>query len=307
MSMLAIGTVGLDYIETPDLSASGVLGGTLTFIALAARHFSSRIGLVAVIGRDFSDEHWAWFRDPAFDRSGVQIEKNLDTFAWGARYDATLNDRVTLYTHINALEAFEPRVPEAYRGPGVVALGNLDPNNQLKTLNQLSPSAYIVCDTMNLWMNTALEQVHEVIARVDCLIINDSEARQLGESSNLISAAHRILGMGPRVLVIKKAEHGAQLFAEGGVFCVPAVPLASIVDPTGAGDAFLGGFAGSLSAAGSHGFEALQRAVVYGTVMASFCVEELGPGRLSQVEAAEIRERCAILKVMMEFPDMGGQ
>ena len=306
MSMLAVGTVGLDYIETPDLSASGVLGGTLTFIALAARHFSSRIGLVTVIGRDFSDEHWAWFADPVFDRDGIQIEKNLDTFAWGARYDATLNERVTLYTHINALEAFEPTVPEAYRGPGVVALGNIDPTNQLKTLNQLSPSSYIVCDTMNLWMDTVMEKVHEVLARVDCLIVNDSEARQLGESSNLITAARRILGMGPRVLVIKKAEHGAQLFAEGRVFAVPAVPLASIVDPTGAGDAFLGGFAGSLSAARSHDFGALQRAAIYGTVMASFCVEKLGPERLSHVEAAEIRERCATLKAMMEFPDMDG-
>lgn len=306
MSLLAVGTVGLDYIETPDLKASGVLGGTLTFIALAARHFASRIGLVTVIGRDFSDEHMAWFEDPAFDHEGVQVEKSLDTFAWGARYDATLNKRVTLYTHINALEAFSPYVPEAYRNTNVVALGNLDPKNQLKTLNQLPESAYIVCDTMNLWMNTAMNLVHQVVRRVDCLIVNDSEARQLGESPHLITAAHRILKMGPQVLVIKKAEHGAQLFAEGNIFAVPAVPLVSIVDPTGAGDAFLGGFAGSLSKEAVINFSALRRAVVYGSVLASFCVEKIGPERLRDVDAGAIQTRCATLKAMMDFPDLDG-
>lgn len=304
MSLLAVGTIGLDYIETPNLKASDVLGGTLTYIALAARHFASRIGLLAIVGRDFTDEHRDWFDDPGFDLEGLQVESHLDTFAWGGRYDDTLNERVTLYTHLNALEAFSPRVPEAYRRSRVVALGNLDPGNQLKTLEQVSDLAYVVCDTMNLWMDTAMASVHQVLKRVDSLIINDSEARQLGESSNLIEAAGRILELGPNVLVIKKAEHGAQLFAKENIFAVPAVPLKSIKDPTGAGDAFLGGFAGSLTGASTIDFEALKRAVVYGSVMASFCVEDIGPERFRTIDSAAIASRASTLKAMTGFPDL---
>ena len=304
MSMLAVGTIGIDYIETPDVKASDVLGGTLTFIALAARHFAPRIGLVAIVGRDFTADHRAWFEDSAFDLTGLQVDQDLDTFAWGARYDATLNERVTLYTHLNALESFAPQVPKSFRDSRIVALGNLDPGNQLKTLRQLSDSTYVVCDTMNLWMNTALALVHNVIERVDCLIVNDSEARQLGQSSNLIMAANQILQMGPRVLVIKKAEHGAQLFAEDKIFAIPAVPLPSLQDPTGAGDAFLGGFAGSLSRESIVDLSALKRAAVYGSVMASFCVESIGPERLRDVDSEAIDSRCATLKAMMDFPSL---
>ena len=304
MSLLAVGTIGLDYIETPSFKAADVLGGTLTYIALAARHFANRIGLLAVVGRDFTDEHKRWFDDPAFDHEGLQVESNLNTFAWGGRYDDTLNERVTLYTHLNALEAFDPRVPEAYRSTRIVALGNLDPMNQLKTLDQVSDSAYVVCDTMNLWLDTAMASVHMVLKRVDCLIINDSEARQLGESPNLIRAAGRILELGPKVLVIKKAEHGAQLFAKEKIFAIPAVPLSSIKDPTGAGDAFLGGFAGSLSGESEIDFEALKRAVVFGSVMASFCVEDIGPERFRTIDSAAIHARSSTLKTMAAFPDL---
>ena len=304
MSLLAVGTIGLDHIETPELEASGVLGGTLTYIAHAALPFAPRIALVGIVGRDFSEEHWAWFEAPEFETTGLQIDHERDTFAWGARYDATLNERVTLFTHLNALEVFSPRVPESYQSNAVVALGNLNPGNQLKTLEQLSNPRYVVCDTMNLWMDTALALVHKVLERVDCLIINQSEARQLANTANLIDAAHRIRNMGPEVLVIKKAEHGAQLFIGEFTFAIPAVPLAAIADPTGAGDAFLGGFAGSLAREPSVDLSALKRATILGSVMASFCVEQVGPTGLSNVSSQQIAHRVEILRSIVEFPDL---
>lgn len=291
MSVLAIGTVAFDVIETPFKSAEQVLGGSATYITLAARYFTDPVRLVAVVGGDFSASYLDTLRDNGIDLDGLVVNSNGKTFAWGGRYHYDLNQRDTLFTHLNVLATFDPVVPAPYRDSRIVCLGNLDPSTQSQVLDQMDEPDLVVCDTMNFWIENTPERLRETLRRIDCLIINDSEARELAEEPNLIVAARLIRAMGPRILIIKKGEHGAMLFIDGVVFVAPAYPLEDIQDPTGAGDAFMGGFAGYLSREGHLDTDALKRAVIYGSTMASFCVERFGPERLLTLTEDAINTR----------------
>ena len=291
MSILAIGTVAFDVIETPFKSAEQVLGGSATYITLAARYFTNPVRLVAVVGGDFPESYVNVLRNHGIDLGGLEVDAEGKTFAWGGRYQYDLNQRDTLYTHLNVLETFDPVVPEAYRKSRIVCLGNLDPDIQRRVLDQMDAPDLVVCDTMNFWIESTPQSLRQLLKRIDCLIINDSEARELSEEPNLIVAARLIRAMGPRILVIKKGEHGAMLFIDDVVFVAPAYPLEDIQDPTGAGDVFMGGFAGCLAREDRIDTESLKRAMIYGSVMASFSVERFGPERLLDLKEEEINAR----------------
>ncbi len=302
MSILAIGTVAFDVIETPFKSAEQVLGGSATYITLAARYFTDPVRLVAVVGNDFPESYINILRDQGVDLGGLEVDAEGKTFAWGGRYHYDLNQRDTLYTHLNVLETFDPVVPEAYRKSRVVCLGNLDPDIQRRVLDQMDGPELVVCDTMNFWIENTPQSLRMLLKRIDCLIINDSEARELAEEPNLIVAARLIRAMGPRVLVIKKGEHGAMLFIDDVVFVAPAYPLEDIQDPTGAGDVFMGGFAGYIAREEHINTEALKRAVIYGSAMASFSVERFGPDRLLDLTEEEINTRLDAFRDLSTIP-----
>lgn len=309
MSILAIGTVAFDVIETPFKSAEQVLGGSATYITLAARYFTDPVRLVAVVGGDFPEAYVDVLKRQGVDLDGLEVEPDGKTFAWGGRYHYDLNQRDTLFTDLNVLETFEPVVPPAYRNSRIVCLGNLEPTIQRRVLDQIDQPDLVVCDTMNFWIENTPESLRETLQRIDCLIINDSEARELADEPNLIIAARRIRAMGPRILVIKKGEHGAMLFLDDVIFSAPAYPLEDIQDPTGAGDGFMGGFAGYLAREGRYDAEALKRAVIYGSAMASFVVERFGPERLLELTEEEINTRlqafCAISAIPTIAPLVG--
>ncbi|MDX1548398.1 MAG: PfkB family carbohydrate kinase, partial [Rhodothermales bacterium] len=250
MSILAIGTVAFDTIETPFETVPRVLGGSATYITLAARYFCQPVRLVAVVGQDFPEDYLATLRDGGIDLGGLVVDDEGKTFAWGGRYHYDLNDRDTLFTDLNVLEHFEPVVPEGFRDSRIVCLGNLDPTIQRRVLDQVDAPDLVVCDTMNFWIEHTPESLRETLRCIDCLIINDAEARELAGEANLVRAARTIRAMGPQILIIKKGEHGAMLFLDDCVFAAPAYPLEDIQDPTGAGDTFMGGFAGYLARAG---------------------------------------------------------
>ena len=302
MSILAIGTVAFDVIETPFKSAEQVLGGSATYITLAARYFTDPVRLVAVVGGDFPGAYVEILDEQGIDLEGLDVEPEGKTFAWGGRYHYDLNQRDTLYTHLNVLETFDPVVPEAYRRSRIVCLGNLDPDIQRRVLDQMDEPALVVCDTMNFWIENTPQSLRKMLQRIDCLIINDSEARELAEEPNLIVAARKIRAMGPRILVIKKGEHGAMLFIDNIVFVAPAYPLEDIQDPTGAGDVFMGGFAGYLASQDRIDTEALKRAVIYGSAMASFSVERFGPDRLLDLTQEEINTRLDAFRDLSAIP-----
>ena len=302
MSVLAIGTVAFDEIETPFKSAEQVLGGSATYITLAARYFCNPVRLVAVVGGDFPRAYLDTLDDNGVDLDGLVVDPEGKTFAWGGRYHYDLNQRDTLFTHLNVLESFDPVVPEAYRGSRIVCLGNLDPSIQRRVLDQMDGPDLVVCDTMNFWIEHTPASLRETLKRIDCLIINDSEARELAEEPNLILAARRIREMGPRILVIKKGEHGAMLFLDDVVFVAPAYPLEDIQDPTGAGDAFMGGFAGYLAREGRIDADALKCAVIYGSAMASFVVERFGPERLLALNEETINDRLQAFQDLSAIP-----
>lgn len=291
MSILAIGTVAFDAIETPFGAVSQVLGGSATYITLAARYFTDPVRLVAVVGNDFPQEYLDTLVASGVDTEGLAVDPEGKTFAWGGRYHYDLNDRDTLYTDLNVLETFDPVVPERYRDSRIVCLGNLDPTTQRSVLDQVDRPELIVCDTMNFWIEHTPDSLRETLKVIDCLIINDAEARELAEEPNLIKAARRIRAMGPRILIIKKGEHGAMLFDDEIVFVAPAYPLEDLQDPTGAGDTFMGGFAGYLACQSTIDSDALKRAVIYGSAMASFVVEAFGPERLLNLTDDEIYAR----------------
>ncbi len=303
MSILAVGTVGLDSVETPSGSATGVLGGSVPFIVLAARYFCEPVRLVAVVGGDFPPQYLDVLRRSGVDLEGLEHNPEGRTFAWEGRYHENMNDRDTLATHLNVLATFSPVLPAHYRRSSIVCLGNLDPRVQLEILNQVERPDLTICDTMNFWIRETPETLRSVLGRVDCLIINESEARQLSGEHNLIRAATAVMRMGPQILVLKKGEHGALLFYGDRVFSAPAVPLAEIVDPTGAGDAFAGGFSGQLSREARLDFDAFKRAVVYGTVFASFCVESFGPDRLLHLSEADIEGRAQQVREVAALPE----
>lgn len=302
MSILAVGTVALDSIETPFGAADNVLGGSATYITLAARYFSEDVRLVGVIGGDFPAPYLERLRESGVDLRGLEIDPEGKTFYWAGRYHYDLNQRDTLATHLNVLETFDPVVPEAYRNSRIVCLGNLEPTIQRRVLEQMDRPELVVCDTMNFWIEHTPERLRETLRVVDCLIINDAEARQLAGEANLVRAARIIREMGPQILIIKKGEHGALLFTDGIIFSAPAFPLESIQDPTGAGDTFAGGFAGYLARESRIDADSLKRAVIYGSAMASFSVERFGPERLFELTDEVIHARVEAFRDLATIP-----
>lgn len=291
MSILTVGSVAYDGLETPTGKRDRILGGAATYISMAASYLSNNVRLVGVVGNDFADEDMNRLKARNIDLEGLQVDNSGKCFFWRGKYHENLNERDTLETQLNVFEHFDPIIPESYQNSDVVALGNIVPALQGKVLDQVKAPKYIVMDTMNLWIDIAREDLMKTIARVDMLIINDGEARQITGESNLIVAANQIREMGPRHLIIKKGEHGALLFTENDRFSAPAFPLNIINDPTGAGDCFLGGFVGWLDKQESLDPQVIRQAVIFGSVLASFCVENFGPESLYDLKEEAIYER----------------
>lgn len=303
MDIVAVGTVALDNIETPFGSARNVLGGSATFISLSARFLCNTVGLSAVVGGDFPDRYRQVFVDRNIDLEGLDTIADGKTFFWEGRYHYDLNDRDTLATHLNVLTDFDPVLPEAYRDARLLCLGNLDPKIHESVLRQVRRPELVICDTMNYWIENTPDDLRRMLKDVDCFIINDSEARQLANEPNLVKAARTIRELGPRILIIKKGEHGALLFFENHVFSAPAYPLEEIYDPTGAGDAFMGGFAGYLASEESRDLDALKAAVIFGSTTASYTVEKFGPERLLELTSEDIDDRVADFRRLSQIPE----
>lgn len=292
MSLLCVGSVAFDAIETPFGKTDKIVGGAGTYISLASSYFASDVKLVSVVGDDFPAETIAGFNKRGINTEGLQIKEGEKSFFWSGKYHNDLNSRDTLVTELNVLADFDPVIPESYQGVEYLMLGNLSPDVQLKVIERLEKRPkFIALDTMNFWMDIAMDDLKKVITRVDALIINDEEARQFSGEYSLVKAAKFILKMGLKYLVIKKGEHGALLFHENHVFFAPALPLEDVFDPTGAGDTFAGGFMGYVAQTGDLGFENLKRAVIYGSAMASFCVEKFGTERIEHLEKPEVVQR----------------
>ncbi len=301
MGLLIVGSVALDSVETPFDKIEDALGGSATYISLAASYFTAPIHLIGVVGDDFSKDYIKLLEDHGIDLTGLQIIEGGKTFRWGGKYHYDLNVRDTLFTELGVFENFDPKIPDKERNDRFVLLGNIHPALQLNVLSQINENAFTVCDTMNLWIETAREQLDEVVRQVDVLIINDSEARLMTDESNLIIAARKIMEMGPEYLIIKKGEHGALLFGEGQVFSAPAYPLEHIFDPTGAGDSFAGGFTGYLHNTGDLSFDNIKRAVVYGSAVASFCVGKFSTKGLEDLDMLQIKDRFREFKKLAFF------
>ena len=290
--LLVVGTMAYDAIETPYDKVDRILGGAATYIALASSKFNIDCGLVSVIGDDFDESDLNMLRNLEIDLAGVEQVAGGKSFFWSGRYHDNMNSRTTLDTQLNVLENFTPNVPDKYRSAEVMMIGNLHPGVQLTALNQMTGKPkFVVLDTMNFWMDHFLETLNEVIAKVDLITINDEEARQLSGEHSLVRAAEKIHAMGPKYVIIKKGEHGAMLFGEGKVFIAPAFPIQQVVDPTGAGDSFAGGISGILANADTIDFETLKRGIIYGSVLASFTVEQFGVKALLEGSSELINER----------------
>ena len=302
MSLLVVGSLAYDSIETPFGKADKIVGGAATYISLSASFFHSPIYLVSVIGEDFSPEMWQEFKNRNIDTEGVEIRKGEKSFFWAGKYGLDLNTRETLKTELNVLADFDPKVPEGKRNPDYVLLGNLDPKVQRRVIEQLQEKPKLIAmDTMNFWIENFRDEVEKTISLVDVLIINDEEARLLAEDYSLARAASKILQMGPKYVVIKKGEHGALFFYDKNVFFAPALPLEEVFDPTGAGDSFAGGFIGYMAKTDDTSPENMKNAVIYGSVIASFCVEEFGPSRLLKLSEMEINERYKAFNALTSF------
>lgn len=302
MSLLVVGTVAFDDIETPFGRAEKVVGGAATYIALAASYYTKNINIVSVVGDDFPVEDLDDLRARGVDLDGLQVKEGEKSFFWAGRYHDNMNDRDTLDTQLNVLADFDPVLPEPYKNAEYVMLGNLTPAVQMRVLDQLPTRPKLVAlDTMNFWMDIALDELKEVLKKIDILTINDEEARQLSGEHSLVKAAAVIHDMGPKILVIKKGEHGALLFSGDQVFFAPALPLAEVYDPTGAGDTFAGGFMGYLASTDDLSFENLKRAVIYGSAMASFCVEKFSTERLKELNDDLIMERMLRFVTLVNF------
>lgn len=302
MSLLAVGTVAFDDIQTPFGRAERVIGGAATYIALAASYFTKNINIVSVIGDDFPEEELDYMRSRGINLDGLQIKAGEQSFFWSGRYHDNLNDRDTLDTQLNVLADFKPVLPAHYKDAEFLMLGNLTPAVQQQVIDQLNQRPkFIALDTMNFWMDTAMESLLSVLKNIDGLIINDEEARQLSGEHSLVKAAEVIHAMGPKHLVIKKGEHGALLFEGNKVFFAPALPLAQVYDPTGAGDTFAGGFMGYIARTGDLSFENMKRAVIYGSAMASFCVEKFSIERLKELSHKGINKRITRFVDLVNF------
>jgi sugar/nucleoside kinase (ribokinase family) len=301
LGLLVVGSIALDDIETPVNKVENVLGGSSTYITLAASYFTSPIELIGVVGNDFSKEHIKILKDHKIGLTGLQVKTDGKTFHYGCKYGEDCNNRETIFTDLNVFEKFDPIIPEDFRKSSFVLLGNIAPELQLNVLSQLDSPTLVVCDTMNLWINIARKALIETIKKVDVLVVNDSEAKLLSETDNIFIAAKALQAMGPRIVIIKKGEHGAILFSNDDIFCVPAYPLESIADPTGAGDTFVGGFTGYLHKTKDLSFNNLKRAVVYGTVMASFSVQNFSTVGIENLEQSEITKRYNEFIKMTQF------
>lgn len=302
MSLLVVGTVAYDAIETPFGKTDKIVGGAASYICLAASYFYRQINLVSVIGDDFSNDFLGTLKKQGVDLGGLQVKKGEKSFFWAGKYHNDLNSRDTLDTQLNVLASFDPIVPDAYKDCEFLMLGNLVPAIQQKVIAQLNKRPkLIVLDTMNFWMDTAMDDLRRTLSMIDVLTINDSEARQLSGEYSLVKAAQKIMQMGPKVLVIKKGEHGALLFNKDEVFFAPALPLEEVYDPTGAGDSFAGGFIGYLARTKDISFENMKRAIIYGSAMASFTVEKFGTEKLIGLSDKEIEERVQEFVDLVQF------
>src|ERR1700760_4239709 len=292
MSLLVIGTVAFDAIETPFGKTDKIVGGAATYASLAASYFYDKVKIVAVVGDDFPEAEIKDFNNHHIDTEGLQVKKGEKSFFWSGKYHNDMNSRDTLITDLNVLADFDPIIPESYQDCEYLMLGNLTPQIQQTVIKRLkNRPKLIVMDTMNFWMDIAMDDLLETIKLVDVLTINDAEARQLSGEYSLVKAARKTLSMGPKYLIIKKGEHGALLFSEELVFSAPALPLADVFDPTGAGDTFAGGFIGYMAKAGEVNFNNMKNAIIYGSALASFCVEKFGTERIRNLSQDEIVTR----------------
>ncbi len=300
--LLIVGTVAFDAIETPFGKTDKILGGAGTFIGLAASYFNVDAAIVSVVGGDFPEKYLALLEDRNIEVSGIEVVPNGKTFFWSGRYHNDMNSRDTLATELNVLADFDPKVPANYKDAEVVMLGNLHPTIQLDVIKQMtSTPKLIILDTMNFWMDNTWDELMEVIAKVDVITINDEEARQLSGEYSLVKAAQKIIEMGPKYVVIKKGEHGALLFDHDSIFFAPALPLEEVFDPTGAGDTFAGGFAGYIASRQDISFESMKNAIIYGSNLASFCVEKFGTQRMETLTTKEVRDRLKQFKRLTQF------
>ena len=302
MSLIAVGTMAFDAIETPFGKIDRIVGGSATYVAYAASNFVKPIQQVSIVGYDFPKEEMAELTSRGVQLEGVKIVPDKKSFFWSGKYHMDMNTRDTLVTDLNVLADFDPVVPESYQGAEFLMLGNLDPVIQKKVIQQMKQRPkLIVMDTMNFWMEIAMPQLEEVLAKVDVLMINDSEARQLSAQFSLVKAAKEIMKMGPKYLIIKKGEHGAFLFHKDQVFFAPALPLEEVFDPTGAGDTFAGGFIGHIARTKDISFENMKTAIIVGSAMASFCVEKFGPERLKEITREDIHQRIEQFVSLVNF------
>ncbi|MEX8546341.1 MAG: PfkB family carbohydrate kinase [Mucilaginibacter sp.] len=292
MSLVVIGSVAFDAIETPFGKTDKIVGGAATFASLAASYFYNKVKIVAVVGDDFPQEEIQYLQSRKIDTEGLQIKQGEKSFFWSGRYHSDMNSRDTLITELNVLAGFDPIIPDSYQDCEYLLLGNLTPKVQQTVIDRLTNRPkLIVLDTMNFWMDIALDDLLFNLKSIDVLTINDAEARQLSGEFSLVKAASKILQMGPKYLIIKKGEHGALLFGEGKIFSAPALPLADVFDPTGAGDTFAGGFIGYLAKVGTINFANMKNAVIFGSALASFCVEKFGTEKLRNLTQEEIAAR----------------
>lgn len=300
--LVIVGAVAFDAIETPFGKTDKILGGPATFIGLAASQFEVDSAIVSIVGGDFPNEYLDMFKNRGIDISSLEVVQNGKTFFWSGKYHNDMNTRDTLATELNVLGDFNPVVPEKYKNSKVLMLGNLQPSVQLSVIEQMNKKPdLVILDTMNFWMDTALEDLKKVIRKVDVITINDEEAKQLTSEYSLVIAAKKIMGMGPKYVVIKKGEHGALLFFENEIFYAPALPLKEVFDPTGAGDTFAGGFAGFLAQTEDFSFDNLKKAIIYGSALASFCVEKFGTERMLNLDKKELNDRILQFKNLTQF------
>ncbi len=302
MSLITVGTMAFDAIETPFGKTDQIIGGSATYVAYAASNFVKPVLQISIVGYDFPKEEMEELKRRGVQLEGVEIVADKKSFFWSGRYHEDMNSRDTLITDLNVLADFNPRVPDSYQGAEFLMLGNVMPSLQLSVIKQLKERPkLIVMDTMNFWMEAAMPDLEEVLKHVDLLLVNDAEARQLTGQFSLVKAARSILGMGPKYLIIKKGEHGALLFHGDDVFFAPALPLEEVFDPTGAGDTFAGGFIGHLAKTGDISFENMKRGIIVGSAMASFCVEKFGATRLKEITKEDISRRIEQFKELVSF------
>ena len=302
MKIVSVGTVAFDAIETPFGKTDKIVGGACTYISLSAAYFNNSPHLISVVGEDFPNETVALFKERGINTEGLQIKNGEKTFFWSGKYHQDMNTRDTLDTQLNVLESFDPIVPKSYQDCDILMLGNLTPSVQMKVIKQMETRPkLIVLDTMNFWMEIAMEDLKKVIKEIDVLTINDEEARLLSGVHSLRKAAKIILEMGPKYLIIKKGEHGALLFGDNNIFYAPALPLEEVFDPTGAGDTFAGGFVGHLSSCDTIDWDAMKKAIIVGSAMASFTVEKFGIEKLIELDKSQIEQRINEFKNLVSF------